>query len=87
MRGDGTAYTVEARQVPQAVAFCAAGQDGFTPSSVCPPESWECVAWKANGGYAVSQENSAKERIWFSPHCISGKQGSLFSGGLNAPEA
>jgi hypothetical protein len=43
------------------------------------PDSWECIAWKANGGYATSQENSAKERIWFSPHCISGKQGSLFA--------
>ncbi len=40
--------------------------------------------WKACGGYGSqgenqARENSAKERIWFSPHCISGKQGSLFA--------
>jgi hypothetical protein len=33
------------------------------------PESWECVAWKARKGYG-SQDDSNKERIWFSPHCI-----------------
>ena len=46
------------------------------------PDSWECVAWKAQGGYsaqnAVANENPAKERIWFSPHCLSGKQGLLW---------
>jgi hypothetical protein len=41
-------------------------------------ESWECVAWKANGGYATSQENSAKERIWFSKYCIGSNQLGLF---------
>jgi site-specific DNA-adenine methylase len=39
------------------------------------PESWECVAWKAAGGYGSQsdgrgRENSKKERIWFSPACI-----------------
>jgi hypothetical protein len=39
------------------------------------PDSWECVEWKARGGYGSqgenqARENSAKERIWFSPHCI-----------------
>lgn len=38
------------------------------------PESWECVAWKANGGYSNrngdGNDNSTKERIWFSPHCL-----------------
>ena len=48
------------------------------------PESWECVQWKARGGYGSqgdnsARENSARERIWFSPHCLSGKQQSLFS--------
>ena len=46
------------------------------------PASWECVAWRAMGGYsaqnAVANENPAKERIWFSPHCLSGKQGLLW---------
>ena len=49
------------------------------------PESWECVEWKARGGYGSqgenqARENSAKERIWFSPHCLNGKQTSLFGG-------
>jgi hypothetical protein len=39
------------------------------------PDSWECLEWKARGGYGsqgnnLARENSAKERIWFSPHCI-----------------
>ena len=39
------------------------------------PESWECMEWKARGGYGSqgnnqARENSAKERIWFSPHCL-----------------
>jgi hypothetical protein len=42
------------------------------------PDSWECVKWKANGGYAstggTAEENSHKERIWFSPHCIGANQ-------------
>lgn len=36
------------------------------------PRSWECVEWKANGGYAASagnHDNAKRERIWFSPHC------------------
>jgi site-specific DNA-adenine methylase len=37
---------------------------------------WEVVAWKAHGGYAnrngsARKDNKTKERIWFSPHCIS----------------
>ena len=34
---------------------------------------WECVPWKAHGGYGSTEEaraNSGKERIWFSPHCL-----------------
>jgi len=38
------------------------------------PDSWECVAWKAGGGYANqggrAEENSRRERIWFSRHCL-----------------
>lgn len=37
------------------------------------PADWECVAWKASGGYASAagnHENSKKERIWFSPNCL-----------------
>lgn len=37
------------------------------------PSEWECVAWKANGGYgnqSSHNENAQKERIWFSPNCL-----------------
>lgn len=39
------------------------------------PDTWECVPWKASGGYgrkgSVSTEiNRHRERIWFSPHCL-----------------
>lgn len=39
------------------------------------PDTWKVYAWKANGGFANlgndrGQENSKKERIWFSPHCL-----------------
>ncbi len=37
------------------------------------PASWECVPWKAHGGYSRgerAQENRSQERIWFSPHCL-----------------
>jgi hypothetical protein len=42
---------------------------------------WECVEWKARGGYGSQgegrgRENAARERIWFSPHCL--KLPSLF---------
>jgi hypothetical protein len=47
------------------------------------PSDWECVAWKAQGGMAniradKSNCNAGKERIWFSPHCLSERQASLF---------
>lgn len=39
------------------------------------PSSWDCVAWKARGGYGsqsdqAGRDNCHRERIWFSPHCI-----------------
>ncbi len=39
------------------------------------PDSWDCVAWKAKGGYGSqaegrARENAKRERIWFSPHCL-----------------
>lgn len=38
------------------------------------PDTWECVAWKANGGYSNQNsngnDNASQERIWFSPHCL-----------------
>ena len=45
------------------------------------PDSWECIAWKARGGYgsqgnSASRENAGRERTWFSPHCL--RQPGLF---------
>ena len=38
------------------------------------PDDWECIAWKARGGYSSQNgdgnDNPHKERIWFSPHCV-----------------
>lgn len=39
------------------------------------PDSWECIHWKACGGYGsqgdgLGRANSGRERIWFSPHCL-----------------
>lgn len=34
------------------------------------PDDWECVLWKAQGGYSTDGTNSARERIWFSPACL-----------------
>lgn len=39
------------------------------------PDSWECVEWKASGGYGsqgngLGRENANRERIWFSPYCL-----------------
>ena len=41
---------------------------------------WDKVAWKAQGGYGSrsGNDNCTKERIWFSPHCLTGAQGRLF---------
>jgi hypothetical protein len=42
------------------------------------PDTWECVEWKARGGYGSQaedgNENCKRERIWFSPHCISARR-------------
>ncbi len=39
------------------------------------PKTWECVKWKARGGYgsqgnSAGRDNAHLERIWFSPHCL-----------------
>jgi hypothetical protein len=50
------------------------------------PSTWECVQWKANGGYGNQGEstrgraNAFRERIWFSPHCLQAGLFPLFAG-------
>ncbi len=48
------------------IALC--GYEG----SFTPPDGWETVEWKANGGYGnvAGNMNAHKERIWFSPACL-----------------
>lgn len=46
------------------------------------PAGWTVAAWKAQGGYGSQgqgrgRENAAKERIWFSPHCLRAEQPTL----------
>lgn len=52
------------------IAFC-----GYEGSHVFP-DSWDCFAWKARGGFGSQAKdgknvNATRERIWFSPHCLS----------------
>lgn len=50
------------------------------------PETWECVRWKARGGYGSQgngrgRQNAEREAVWFSPSCLRPDrpvQGSLF---------
>lgn len=49
------------------IALC--GYDG----EHAMPDDWDCVPWKAHGGYAARNPdnlNSRRERIWFSPACL-----------------
>jgi hypothetical protein len=46
---------------------------------------WSEVPWKAKGGYGnqgdkQGRQNAARERLWFSPHCLPGipRQSSIF---------
>ncbi len=47
------------------------------------PDGWACIHWKTNGGYSNQSkkrnDNSTKERIWFSPHCLEPNQADLFT--------
>ena len=63
------------------IAYC-----GYEAPEMQFPDTWECFAWKAAGGYGSQgtgrgRENSARERIWFSPGCLKpgkGLQTALF---------
>lgn len=59
--------------------ICVAGYSGAHEF----PAGWAAVNWKASGGYGnqgegQGRENAARETLWFSPHCLGGKQTSLF---------
>ena len=81
---DNTLYRRESTTVAHAVREWAIehGDDPMMRIALCGyegehvmPDSWECLAWKAHGGYgsqSVGQgrSNARRERIWFSPHCL-----------------
>ena len=90
---DPSLYGVESADVAHAVREWAIknGKNRKLRIALCGyegehemPADWQCVAWKAAGGYAAAAgnvENSAKERIWFSPHCDRAHdQADLFGG-------
>jgi DNA adenine methylase len=61
-------WAIESGQNPlMRIALC--GYD-FTM-----PDGWQCVRWKAPGGYGSQGDgqgraNAHREVIWFSPHCL-----------------
>ncbi len=67
---DVRAWAVANGDNPQLrIALC-----GYEGEHEMPP-SWECVAWKSQGGYGSQgsgrgRDNAARERIWFSPACL-----------------
>lgn len=65
------------------IALCGYAGEGHEELEA---RGWSVVAWKAKGGYgsqgkkatATNGEgnaNAARERIWFSPHCLGGERG------------
>lgn len=49
------------------------------------PNTWSCFEWTAQGGYANQRKsangyaNRLRERIWFSPHCLTAVQQRLIA--------
>lgn len=58
-----------------------AGYAGEGHEELVDKGGWAEFPWKAQGGYgnrsAKGKENAAKERLWFSPHCIDPEKGRV----------
>lgn len=82
---DGDLYSQDDLSIGHVVAAWAVdhGDDPNFRIALCGydgeydmPPTWECVAWKARGGYGsqgsgtAGSGNAKKERVWFSPHCL-----------------
>lgn len=68
-------WAIEAGKRPDIrIALC--GYDGEHNM----PDDWSIYQWSAHGGYTNSKDNvnRHKERIYFSPACLSGEQDGLF---------
>jgi len=94
----GDIYAVDCQKVAHAVREWAIEQGknplmrivlaGYEGEHFMPPD-WRMVAWKAHGGYGLSntdedgfgRKNAEKERIWMSPHCLTDETNApLFAG-------
>jgi DNA adenine methylase len=71
------------------VSWCHAnGNDSRLRIALCAyegiemPADWDCHQWSSYGGHSIVRSrgsfNRHRERIWFSPHCLSENQGRLF---------
>jgi hypothetical protein len=88
LRDEVLAYCLErGKDQRMRIAVCGYQGDGY---EALVKENWEEVAWKAQGGYGnrskKGKANAMRERIWFSPTCISAAQKSLFDGLTPEPE-
>lgn len=82
---DSTIYRCDSGSIAHAVREWAIehGDDPRLRIALCGyegehkmPTSWDCVPWKTRGGYGagkgnIGDVNKHRERIWFSPHCVS----------------
>jgi hypothetical protein len=79
LAADARAWAIENGSNPlMRIALC--GYEG----QHAMPDAWDCVPWKAHGGYGGGRgtdadANSYRERVWFSPHCLGARQPSLFA--------
>ena len=55
------------------IAMC-----GYSENDALGDVGWQRFAWETGGGYGQKTENASREVIWFSPHCLSAAQPSLF---------
>ena len=78
--GDVVSWAIEhGKDKNKRIALC--GYDGLEM-----PADWEEYAWETGGGFgriiktgdARGNANAKRERIWFSPHCLSDNQARLF---------
>lgn len=93
---DSGCYTVDRPEIAREVlAWCV--QNGSNPllrialcgyegehNTLAEEHGWDCVAWKAAGGFgqqgknvSTGKDNAHKERIWFSPHCLKPTQSRM----------
>lgn len=64
----------------RAIRIALCGLEGEYP--LLDAAGWEKVPWKSQGGYGnrnKDNKNAARERVWFSPHCLKPEQRRLFA--------